>query len=62
MPSSVGTQILSIAAGVSGAIAAFVMSLKLRNATRIRTSDVVLATSIGVIGAFVGVFFIRTYR
>lgn len=62
MPSSVGTQIVSIAAGVSGALAAFVLSLKLRNATRIRTSDVALATSIGVIGAFVGVFFIRTYR
>ena len=62
MPSSVGTQVVSIAAGVSGAIAAFVLSLKLRNATRIRTSDVAFATSIGVIGAFVGVFFIRTYR
>jgi hypothetical protein len=62
MPSSVGTQVISIAAGLSGAIAAFVLSLKLRNATRIKTKDVALATSIGVIGAFVGVFFIRTYR
>lgn len=62
MPSPIGTQILSIAAGVSGATAAFILSLKLRNATRISMRDVALATSIGVIGAFVGIFFIRHYR
>lgn len=62
MSTSVGMQVFSIIAGVSGSMAGFLLGIKLGNSTRVSTRDIAIASLVGAVGAFVGIFAIRTYH
>lgn len=62
MSTSVGMQVFSIIAGVSGSIAGFLLGIKLGNSTRVSTKDIAIASLVGAVGAFVGIFAVRTYH
>lgn len=62
MPVSVGTQIFSIVAGAAGGLAGLVLGFKLSNATRMKSSEVIIASLVAAAGSFGAIYLIKTYR
>jgi len=62
MPCSVGTQIFSILPSVFGAAALFLLSFKIAKATKMSVTEVVIASLIPVVGAFSGMFMVKTHH
>lgn len=60
LSSTVAQQIFSIVPGVAGGLAGFILALKLANTTRVKASEVLLASGLVALTTFSVVFLVRT--
>jgi hypothetical protein len=62
MSAAVGMQAMSISGGVALATIGFFLGLKVANATRVSTKEIIAASAVAAASAFLGILAIKTFR